>query len=433
MNNRLTIKELASMLAVRTGRDKEEMERFLREFVALVSEHVFIDKVVKIKGLGSFKIITVEKRESIHVNTGERIEIPDHYKFSFVPDKELKDIVNKPFSFFETTEINEGVQFPDLAESSEPMEDESSVEEEEEETLRPEAETDENIASPEEEQHVDETVSDDNEQNSAEEVEPEIETEEVAHHSDVEEETAPDNIPEPESNVEEVVEEVRNEEPEEVPELPAAEEASHEEEIPVVEETPQPNEVPAAVPEEKSEMPQPKKNKSLQMLVAFWIAVFVVGISVYIYNNVYSGEEVPSVETTEKPAVVPETVIPDTLDVEEEKADTAAFVPDTVKAADISSETEEVKQPANNPKEIGKDTIAHGDRLTVIALKYYGHKIFWVYLYEYNKAVIADPNNVPIGTEIRIPAPELYGIDASSAESREKAAALQSEILTKKY
>lgn len=181
-------------------------------------------------------------------------------------------------------------------------------------------------------------------------------------------------------------------------------------------------------------MPQPKKkNKSLQMLVAFWIAVFVVGISVYIYNNVYSGEEVPSVETTEKPVIVPETVIPDTLDVEEEKADTVAFVPDTVKAADISSETEEVKQPANNTKEIGKDTIAHGDRLTVIALKYYGHKIFWVYLYEYNKAVIADPNNVPIGTEIRIPAPELYGIDASSAESREKAAALQSEILTKKY
>ena len=278
MNNRLTIKELASMLAVRTGRDKEEMERFLREFVAVVSEHVFIDKVVKIKGLGAFKIITVEKRESIHVNTGERIEIPDHYKFSFVPDKELKDTVNKPFSFFETTEINEGVQFPHLAELSEPMEDESSVEEEEE-TLRPEAETDENVTSPEE-QHVDETVSDDNEQNSAEEVEPETETEEVAHHSDVEEETVPDNIPEPESNVEEVVEEVRNEEPEEVPELPAAEEASHEEEIPVEEETSQPNEVPAAVPEEKSEMQQPKKkNKSLQMLVAFWIAVFVVGIS----------------------------------------------------------------------------------------------------------------------------------------------------------
>lgn len=73
-----------------------------------------------------------------------------------------------------------------------------------------------------------------------------------------------------------------------------------------------------------------------------------------------------------------------------------------------------------------------GDRLTVIALEYYGNKLFWVYIYQHNKAVIKDPNNVPIGTVIEIPAPESYGIDAKSRESREKAAALQTEILAGK-
>ena len=72
MNNRLTIQDLAGLLAEYTGKDKNSSERFLREFIAVVSEGVYTDKLVKVKGLGTFKIIPVEKRESIHVNTGER-------------------------------------------------------------------------------------------------------------------------------------------------------------------------------------------------------------------------------------------------------------------------------------------------------------------------------------------------------------------------
>lgn len=99
MNNRLTIQDLAGLLAEYTGKDKNSSERFLREFIAVVSEGVYTDKLVKVKGLGTFKIIPMEKRESIHVNTGERFVIPEHYKFSFLPDKELRELVNKPFSF----------------------------------------------------------------------------------------------------------------------------------------------------------------------------------------------------------------------------------------------------------------------------------------------------------------------------------------------
>ena len=72
MNSRLTIQDLAGLLAERTGKDRNSAEQFLREFIAIVSQGVFTDKVAKIKGLGSFKIVLVEKRESIHVTSGKR-------------------------------------------------------------------------------------------------------------------------------------------------------------------------------------------------------------------------------------------------------------------------------------------------------------------------------------------------------------------------
>ena len=71
MNNRLTIQDLAGLLAEYTGKDKKNTERFLREFIQIVTEGVYADKLVKVKGLGTFKVIPVEKRESIHVHTGE--------------------------------------------------------------------------------------------------------------------------------------------------------------------------------------------------------------------------------------------------------------------------------------------------------------------------------------------------------------------------
>ena len=91
---------------------------------------------------------------------------------------------------------------------------------------------------------------------------------------------------------------------------------------------------------------------------------------------------------------------------------------------------EEPAKPKEEPVE--KVVIKRGDRLTNIALKHYGHKLFWVYIYQHNKSLIDDPNNVPIGTELILPPPQQYGIDAKSRASLEAAAALQTEILTRK-
>ena len=100
MNNRLSITDLASLLATATSKNKRDTELFLRTLIVLVTRKLFEDKIVKVKGIGTFKLVQVEARESVRVQTGERFVIPAHYKFTFVPDKEIKDRVNKPFSFF---------------------------------------------------------------------------------------------------------------------------------------------------------------------------------------------------------------------------------------------------------------------------------------------------------------------------------------------
>lgn len=326
MNNRLNIQDLAGLLSEHTGKDKGEVERFLRDFISVVSEGVYTDKIVKVKGLGTFKIISVEKRESIHVNTGERFLIPEHYKFSFLPDKDLREQVNKPFSIFETTEINENVDFSDMDESVEEKETE------------------------------DESV----------------------------EEVMPDK------------------------EIPLANTQSKEKPEPAAEPSPIPKR-----PEERA--PKKPEEKGVLMIVAFLIIV----ISVFFYLG----------RNNWKPAPVREEVVTEAKDTVKDTVQESAWMlhPDSVAEKTPHTEPEPYVEPA--PKPLGQVKIKHGDRLTVIALEYYGNKLFWVYIYQHNKAVIKDPNNVPIGTVIEIPAPESYGIDAKSRESREKAAALQTEIL----
>lgn len=102
MSDKLTAQHLIDMLVQRQGLDRDEATAFVRVFFALIEESLASDGVVKVKGLGTFKLIKVEDRESINVNTGERILIQGHTKVSFSPEAGLKDVINKPFAHFET-------------------------------------------------------------------------------------------------------------------------------------------------------------------------------------------------------------------------------------------------------------------------------------------------------------------------------------------
>lgn len=107
MKEKITFPTLVANLAIRSGKSKKQCEDFLRELFAKIEQTLASGESLKIKGLGTFKIVKVDARKSVDVNTGESIEIPSHNKVTFIPAKELSDQVNAPFSMFESVEISE--------------------------------------------------------------------------------------------------------------------------------------------------------------------------------------------------------------------------------------------------------------------------------------------------------------------------------------
>ena len=112
---KISLQDLASVLVERWHLGKKEALMFVNEMFFVIQKSLDEDKIVKVKGLGTFKIIDVDDRESVDVNTGDRVLIEGHGKITFTPDALMKELVNKPFSQFETVVLNEGVDFNDAA------------------------------------------------------------------------------------------------------------------------------------------------------------------------------------------------------------------------------------------------------------------------------------------------------------------------------
>ncbi|MBP8011442.1 MAG: HU family DNA-binding protein [Parabacteroides sp.] len=491
MNNKLTIQELATLLSVKSGKDVYETERFIREFITVVSEGLFSDKMVKVKGLGTFKIVLVEDRESIHVNTGERILIPAHYKCSFLPDNELKELVNRPFSIFETTEIGDAASFQDMEMADDSDEDdvdsdlESDANEDGEDLSLPKSsvtesringlldkEMTEELADPEDlpEIHspeealtvdkqpngqidtVDSPVSDD----SPEEVSKPYNEETIEMENPKEEDTieVEDSI-----NMDETLSEEIDESPEAdlasevvdtIPDLQANELTPEIESSSQVDNQDKEKEqienreeiiraklaslsakdpVAFVAPEAKPKKRRKHGHTATKtffyiivggLLVTASVALFFYFQSLEVRNAVPIMIESVSAIPTETPAPT-DSVFDESDSIPSNEKDS---VPEVVSEPQGTMQTEQVKT-----KYMDTVVIQTGDRLTLISLKYYGHKIFWVYLYLANKESIPNPNSVAIGTQIHIPVPETYNIDANDEQSIRKAAALQTEIL----
>ena len=107
MNAKLNMQQLVDLMAERNGTTKKSEEHFLKEFFALIQEGLLQDSYVKIKGFGTFKLMEVENRSSIDINTGKPIDIEGHTKVSFTPENELKELINKPFANFENVILKE--------------------------------------------------------------------------------------------------------------------------------------------------------------------------------------------------------------------------------------------------------------------------------------------------------------------------------------
>ena len=491
MNNKLTIQELATLLSVKSGKDVYETERFIREFITVVSEGLFSDKMVKVKGLGTFKIVLVEDRESIHVNTGERILIPAHYKCSFLPDNELKELVNRPFSIFETTEIGDAASFQDMEMADDSDEDdvdsdlESDANEDGEDLSLPKSsvtesringlldkEMTEELADPEDlpEIHspeealtvdkqpngqidtVDSPVSDDSPEEVSEPYNEEtIEMENPKEEDTIEVEdsinmveTLSEEIDEsPEADLaSEVVDIIPDSQANELtPEIESSSQIDNQDKE--KEQTENREEIiraklaslsakdPVAfvAPEAKPKKRRKHGHTATKtffyiivggLLVTASVALFFYFQSLEVRNAVPIMIESVSAIPTETPAPT-DSVFDESDSIPSNEKDS---VPEVVSEPQGTMQTEQVKT-----KYMDTVVIQTGDRLTLISLKYYGHKIFWVYLYLANKESIPNPNSVAIGTQIHIPVPETYNIDANDEQSIRKAAALQTEIL----
>lgn len=113
---------LAKAVASKRGLTQAEAERFIATMFEVAGDGIQEDKLLKMKWLGTFKITSVKDRESVDVNTGERILIEGRDKISFTPDNILKEIINKPFAQFETVVVNDGIDFSDIDEKFANME-----------------------------------------------------------------------------------------------------------------------------------------------------------------------------------------------------------------------------------------------------------------------------------------------------------------------
>lgn len=125
--SKISLSDLAQRLAEKSGISLQDAELFIRKMFDVANEGLQSDKLVKMKWLGTFKVMAVKDRESVDVNTGERIIIEGRDKISFTPDNILKEIVNKPFAQFETVVVNDGVDFDEIDRKFENAEEDDPV------------------------------------------------------------------------------------------------------------------------------------------------------------------------------------------------------------------------------------------------------------------------------------------------------------------
>lgn len=442
MNEKFTLQELAEQLARRHDMNPEDAEAFVGLFFTLIKEALETDKYVKVKGLGTFKLIGVEARESVSVNSGERIEIQGYSRISFTPDASMRDWVNRPFSHFETVVLNEGTHFDDMeeeegtsvlsAEMSADLE-EGTAETEvlpEEPSESPELESKEEVPqaiSPmsESAEEIDETVpveegdSVDEPAAAGEPAAPETET--VA---------LPDSRePEPESLVEADAREA-------VPVIQGHESSSGTGSEEPVMETGHPEQLPVAETGRKRRFPW-------CMLATVMLAGVLIGggmvwsflsdkrfISEHLLDSLFAVTQKASVAARQElPAVTADTVAAATAS----QADTIRKEVKkevTVTLPEKPSTTVDPKQPeqpaAGTTKEAGRTTrerretlsdtveyqitgtqasytIRPGESLVKISQKFYGNKKLWPYLVKHNPTVIRNANQIPIGATIQIP------------------------------
>ena len=361
-DEKVNVSDLTDALARRTTITKKNAEAFVAAFQDIFQEGLLRDKNVKITGLGTFRLQWVEPRRSVNVQTGEAIEIAGHYKVVFVPETSLKERVNEPFSHLETTSMD-GAPVKKVEVSKEmPLQKLASQAIE-----------------------IQDILSSINEPEPVVEIQPEpvVETEpEVVKYEALD---VPTSV-----------------------ETPSAERrytpvATVEESKPMLN----------TISSNASMVPAPKKRK----LTWLWITLLALllgggGFTVYYFYGTMIQTSVMNLVADWQSDKQPKQAIEPAKSVEQ----VAVAATDSITETPVV-ETSVFDQPREYTEFIAEVRVPDGGRLTLISQKYYGHKDFWVYIYEANKEKIQNPDKVEVGTLVRIPKlnPELINLDNSES------------------
>ncbi|MDR3267179.1 MAG: HU family DNA-binding protein [Tannerella sp.] len=466
MNERLNTSDLAERLAYQTSIGKNNAEKFINTISDFIINGIETNKSVKIIGLGTFKVMLVRERESVHIQTGERFVIPAHHKLSFIPDKDMKDSINKPFAFLEPVEAENMPLSREIIDIEEEEFVEDVVEDMGVKTIVPEV-----VTRPEEE-IASEDVS-----------KPKIS---VAQEDEIEIKQQYYDIINPVISMDNESEEETN----------TTEQEPESQEVTVNSQT-----------ESYNENEANDKNISEIKKIPLWLwfvmlpllIIIGVGIGTYAFLQFGTTGDVPNnskeiiasatnIRNTQSPLPLGAKLLPDadgyvisdtlnTLDnssatdstlqqsvtndttsvnstnTAKEVKPTINWIGDTAKdnkkeepkpadkpnketerknreLAEKRKKAEDAKQTAAPKEKVipGRVRMTQGSSLMQLALEHYGDKIFWVYIYEYNKSIIKNFDQIPLGTELRLPSTKTYGIDPNSQSSIDKAYKKQSEL-----
>ncbi len=395
MNEKVNLPELITLLSEKANITKKDAESFLREFFDLMANSLLSDKQLKIKNIGTFKLMEVGERESVDVRTGERLTIPSHTKVSYIPDNQLNQSINEPFAMFEPIEVN------DDATEKDPAEQESK----EEKTETPVSES---AVMDEKDRFIPKTTWQNKEPYRPKETKRGLKlTLKIlgviffllliglgaywGHQLFSESEPY----------------------------------------------------LAYPIPKTAFELAQEDSIKELEPNKSRLDSIFTIKADSTNMASTPNDTVSQRVSLTTNPA---EKTVENVTKKTDAKADTKKETKAEIKVTDNKPVKENVKpvQPENKTTltenktvqavtkstgaNVKKRIINPGERLTVIALEEYGEKIFWVYLYEENKSLIKNPGNVPAGLEIIIPPASKYGIDKNNPESLKQAAKIAAGI-----
>lgn len=419
--DKISSQEIIDLVTSKASINRRTTEEFLKAMISTVEEALLGDEIVKIKNFGTFKLQWNEPRKSVNIQTGEEILLAGYYKVIFIPESLLKDLVNEPFAHLEPVDLDDDSDMPipeEISEFSVQMRIFSEQASEIVDILSEIKELSNNMKTMDSDKQPIEQKQTNNEVKEFEEDEPlTFIEEEVVEKPNQSIRIVSDDLVQPTEKVSDVTAEIKQEE------------------IQAISLTAQAN-------AEETPFSENIEKKSHKIWVWMLLILFVLagtGTGLYfLYLPVQEFTDSAYLKSKTTILKISENIsIPSTLNTVlgwffyvpvKIPAPQTIIIPkdttskDSIKSDSISANLHNLFDSPRVYKEyIGSERIKLNSRLQTIAQQYYGNKVFWVYIYEANKDNIPNPENIPIGTLIKIPKVDSRLIDSKNPYCIQKA------------